>query len=145
MKVEIEHIIDETSKEIYQFENYGNWWHYTGITYSHRNGEWDTWGDEWDEKFKKQRDLEYDEVAQNHGYSNYGDSNYDYFVECDIYEVRTKYNPVCQKTTDGRPYLSGCYWGLFSEPDGDRPAPKMTNDQIKEAIAKQISKIKIKL
>lgn len=60
--------------------------------------------------------------------------------------MRTKYNPVCQKTTDGRPYLSGCYWGLFSDRDDeDRPAPKMTEDKIKEAIAKQISKIKIKL
>ena len=145
MKVDIQHIIDQTSKEIYSFAKIGDYWHYTGISYSNRNDSSDTWGDQWYKKFEKQQESEYNEVAQRHGYDSYYElwDHEDVLADCDIQRVSDKYNPVCNKTKDGRTYLCGTSWGVGGKCGKYRP--KISEDEIISEIAKQITNIKIKL
>jgi hypothetical protein len=141
--IQIEHIIDDTSKEIYQFENTGGVWVYTGIYYAHRNDSEDIWGDEWADNYEKEKAQKLNEVAKKLGFDDYADL-LDYGndqMECD--EIYTKYNPVCQKTTNGKVYYCGMSWGMGSYKD--RPSPKLTEKEIIQAITNQVSKVKIKL
>ena len=114
--------------------------------YSNRNDKSDTWGDEWYKKFEKQKESEYDGVAIKYGYDNYLESYGDSFeMDSDIRTVQNKYNPVCNKTKDGRTYLYGESWGVGRSEKHTSKKPKLSEDEIISAIAKQVTKIKIKL
>jgi hypothetical protein len=58
MNIDIVHIIDERSKEIYRFKYGSNSWIYSGITYSFRNDRKDVWGEDWSEYYKNDLDKE---------------------------------------------------------------------------------------
>lgn len=142
MRVEIQHIVDERTKEIYHFEKHGSVWKYVGIYFSRRNDENDIWGDEWTKRFHDQKMEELNFWAQSKGYEDYysiGWTDLDAWTDkWEIDEIRNKYNPVCQSTKHGEPYYSGQY-------GGELPKPKISVDQIKIEILKQVSKIKVEL
>lgn len=144
-KVSIHHKISDTSKEIYEFEGCGNNWHYVGIYYSNRSGVDDVWGDEWEKFYEKSKVSELETIAKSFDYEDYHDmiDNNDFGDLAEkIGEIYEKYNPVCQKTTNGETYLYGTYWGEGSKTRKEYP-PKISEEKIKEEILKQISKIKV--
>ena len=147
-KISIHHKIDETSKEIYEFEkSSSNTWSYVGIYFSHRNGVCDVWGDQWDKFYESDRLKEYDEVAKSFGYTNHSDMMDDCdpfpYWEEKLIAINDTYNPVCQKTEYGKPYYGGIYWGSGSNTRKQYP-PKNTEKQVEEEILKQTPKIKVK-
>lgn len=146
--ISIHHIIDETSKEIYEFEKTSsNTWEYVGIYFSHRNDKNDVWGDQWDKFYESHRIFNYDEIAKSLGYNDHTEifDECDYHsYECDkLREIDTKYNPTCQKTKNFKTYYYGIYWGYGSKERLNYP-PKITEEQVKQEILKQTSKIKVK-
>lgn len=150
-KISIHHKIDETSKEIYEFERTSsNTWDYVGIYFSHRNDEDDVWGDEWGKFYEDLKILEKDRIAESFGYSGHSEmlDGFDYYsYEYDkLREIDTKYNPICQKTKHGKTYYSGMSWGCNTkDKDRSKYIPKISKEEIKEEILRQTSKIKINL
>jgi hypothetical protein len=144
-RISVEHIIDDTSKEIYEFEKMGNTWHYVAYYYAHRNDRDDVWGDNWADYYETQRTQELDELALSLGYENSCDlSNYGGWEDVDKMDnIYLKYNPVCQKTIHGKPYYGGCSWGYGSR--GEKYIPKMSEEDIIKEITNQVTKVKIKL
>ncbi len=144
-RVSVKHIIDETSKEIYEFEKMGNVWQYVAMYYANRNDKDDVWGDEWTDHYENKRSKELDEMAVSLGYDTFVElmdyGGWDDIDKAD--EIYKKYNPVCQKTKHGKPYYGGCSWGYGSR-DG-KYTPKMSEKDIINEITKQVSKVKIKL
>ena len=150
MNIEISHIIDDQHKEIYAFEKIISIWHYTGIGYSNRNDKDDVWGDEWDKHYSNAKEKELNDYAVSRGYQDFDEfcdscTSYianDYYdgIISDIYD---KYNPVCQKTLDGRTYWYGLCFG--SGCDTAEYAPKLSEEEIKHKILKQICNLKIQL
>ncbi|MHA2047742.1 MAG: hypothetical protein ACW99G_23410 [Candidatus Thorarchaeota archaeon] len=142
MDIKIEHIIDETSKEIYKFRECGDSWDYVGIFYSHRDDADDVWGDEWSEHYADKRSEELNAVAESLGLESTSEMcGWDWDTHGHHFEeVKRKYNPVCQKTKHGKTRYSGSHGGRR-----DHPTPKISVDEIKAEILKQISKMEIRL
>jgi hypothetical protein len=147
MKVSIEHKLNSTSKEIYEFISLERGvWKYSGIFYSNRNDETDVWGDEWEKTYSKVRDEELNLLANKNGYADVdewidNDIHAEYNEELD--KIIKRYRPTCNKTLDGRTYYHGISWGYgFSEP---KHTPKISIEQIKDSILRQTSNIEIKL
>jgi hypothetical protein len=157
MQVKIEHIIDETSKEIYTFEGYGNTWEYTGIEFSNRNNAKEQWGEDWGkrqlirdlnalgkkyvsssvdlEKYKKDIEFygniaEFILVEDLYDVSKIGC----WELEFQIGKIKRKWNPVANKTKKGEIRWSGVYFGLEKE-----PKPKLSKAEIKKKIRQKIA------
>lgn len=144
-RVSVEYIIDDTSKEIYEFEKMGNVWHYVAAYYAYRNDKDDVWGDDWGDHYESKRSKELDEMAVSLGYEDAGDlSDYGDWHDVDkMNEIYLKYNPVCQKTIHGESYYGGCSWGYGSR--NGKHTPKMSEKDIIKEITRQVTKVKIKL
>ena len=146
-KIKIEHTIDDTSKEIYEFEYRGGEWLYTGIMYSHRNDKNDVWGDDWNTAYEFIRQEDLDRISRELVFDDFGDLLGDYrysdFLPDEINEIDKKYNPCCQKTAQGKTYYSGIYWGYGST--SKKHLPKLKEEDIIRDIKRQTAKVKIKL
>lgn len=146
-RVSVEHIIDDTSKEIYEFEKHGNYWVYVAMYQAHRNDKDDVWGDEWNTAYEFDERDELDEVSRRLGYDDYDnlleEHNYSDYLPEELKEVIDKFNPVIQKTIHGKPYYGGCSWGYGSRKE--KYSPKMSEKDIVAEITRQVSKVKIKL
>jgi hypothetical protein len=145
--VKIEHKIDSTSKEIYEFEKVGNGYVYVGIMYSHRDGVGDMWGEEW--RSEKDYEKALDDYAKSQGYKDYDnmEDHYEYIVEShhapEISDIDDRFNPVCNKTKHGEIRYSGCYWGYGDHEE--KYTPKISEAEIKLKILEKTRKIKVDL
>ena len=115
MNIKIYHQISETERDVYEFfikNNIRGKLVYTYCSYcKSRKDTLHPWGDQWEnyyrsEKFSEKREIEREFLKEN-GYE-YGESWED-TTEWDekFYELDKRYNPIIQKTVDGKPYLSG--------------------------------------
>ena len=106
--------------------------------YSHRNDEYDHWGDEWFTCYEKDKELI--KFAKSFGYFTLAEmlDEIEYCSEThDRYtEIYRKFNPVLHKTIDGKYYYSGIYWGLTINTSKKYP-PKISKDHIHNEILKQ--------
>jgi hypothetical protein len=147
MEISIEHRINETTKEIYIFQSFEvGVWLYVGIYYSNRNDETDVWGDEWNKKYSKKRDEELDFLANKNGYDKideWVDNDVHAKYNGELYKLIDKYRPTCNKTLDGRTYYHGRSWSYGY--GSDQPRPKISEEQIKDAILRKTVDITIKL
>ena len=140
--MKIEHVIDDTSKEIYEFKFTNISWEYVGIMYSNRNDANDIWGDEWSEHFADKRRDEINAIASELGLCSLEEMT-EWDWEANGYhfsEVENHYNPCCQKTIHGETRCHGSYGGRHGH-----PTPKISIDEIKAEILKQVSEMKIEL
>lgn len=137
--IEIEYIIDDTSKEIYLFKvNSGKnkfSIEYAGIFYVYRDDEYDIWGDKWSDHHNKNKLAELNDISINRTGENYNDiSPFTYqMYEQEFKEVENRYNPCILKTKHGKRRFSGHYFGGHSE----KPIPKISTQEIKKRILKK--------
>lgn len=134
MTIKVKHTISDTEREIYVFEDCSDCFRYMGIYYSRRNDANDLFGDEWEEFYKEEREKALKE------FEDYDDDYYNFNTEIEkkIKEIKNKYNPIVNKTKFGKPYYSGQYGGKL-------PAPKLTEQEIKDKILEKISCFGIKI
>jgi hypothetical protein len=145
-EIQIEYIIDETHKEIYGFTERGdNTYYYDSISYASRNDEDDIWGDEWREYYSEKMTEELEKYAKLQGYEDFADlpriTGGDDIHYYEVRNIRNKYNPSIQKTIYGEQYLHGRSVHGFIK----LPEPKMTTEEIKNAILQKITDIKVDL
>jgi hypothetical protein len=155
MSITIEHKVDETHMEIYEFDKSGNIYYYSGIMFSNRNDENDIWGHEWpnNKELQEKKEEEIMVLAREEGYSSASSFEYDvwnfdsfYHYTFKLMEIAEKYNPCCNKTKSGEPYYYGCSWGSYDDSDYKKKnPPKISVDKIREEILNKVSKIKIVL
>lgn len=146
--ISIPYIINNTSKEIYEFKQTTiNRWEYVGIYYSNRNDENDVWGDEWNKFYAEKMEEEIQAVVLANGFEDFSDMMENTcscsFSDREISLIRRKYSPSIQKTQDGRLYYSGIYWGLGRSKG--KPAPKMSEKKISEEILRRLSWVEVRL
>ena len=143
MRVEIEHVIDETSKELYTFKSSVTHWKYTGIAYSFRDDKNDIWGDQWSDCFYAQAKEEADAVAieltgEEFEYMSGNDyeNNRHRFLE-----IHNKYNPVLLKTKHGKRRYSAESFGGQSP----KPVPKLSPEALRDRILEVVSEMQVRL
>lgn len=154
MEIAIEKKISDTAKEIYSFVGYSDGtWHYRGIMFSNRDGKGDKWGEKWGDKEKEKEILDFaKKLASEFNYDldersdkelleifdEYWSDETD--VEEELQAINYKWNPVCNKTINGEIRYHGTYGGT----NGPEIKPKMTEEEIAEAIKDKLTK-KIKV
>jgi len=136
MKIEIIYEISPTYREIYEFEICMKRVKYVGIYYSRRNDEDDLWGDLWSATHKEKRTAEEKVVEDKH--ENYCSCEYCRYCrdfDQEMAKIRIKYNPIENKTKEGKPYYSGTSFG------GEKgPEIKMPIKELKTAIRNELTK-----
>jgi hypothetical protein len=162
MNVEVEHIIDDTSKEIYIFKSSGNnCWEYKGIKFSNRSNKREKWGEDWG-KVQLKRDLnrlgrkflrkheeesipdilkKYNSIAEAVQDEYVGRCESLFALDNEIERLRRKWNPVCNKTRQGETRLHGLFFGRpISTKSFLRPklSEKILIDKIKKEITKNV-------
>tara|TARA_R110000751_G_scaffold306332_1_gene424439 strand:+ start:42 stop:470 length:429 start_codon:yes stop_codon:yes gene_type:complete len=140
MNIDIVHIIDERSKEIYSFKYGSNSWIYSGITYSFRDDRKDVWGDDWSEYYQNDLDKELNRWALKTFQEEFNDLSMfqlDYSLPA-INDIKKRYNPVILKTKHGHRRLSGQSFG-----HSPKPQPKITNAAILQEIVRLVSNMEI--
>lgn len=152
--VEIEHKINSTHMEIYEFVKHGNTYYYSGIMFSNRNDENDIWGHNWrsNKILKACKMEEVRKLAEKNGYYDVRDFE-DVVWNCyglegcsdKLRAIDRKYNPAYNKTKSLEPYYHGVSWGINASNYKAKYPPKLTEKQIKNRIIKKVSKIKVKL
>jgi hypothetical protein len=138
MRIKIQKQISDTHLEIYEFELLSTLISYSSILISRRNDINDIWGHFWkkhyfEEEYKKRGDL-----LKKHGYEDMMDALNDQSVLNDLYEIEKQYNPVANKTKDGKPYLSGCSFGGSLLRDEHKI--KMTKQELRKKIFEEVEK-----
>ena len=146
MNIEVEHIIDDTAKEIYLFKApaYPPFiFEYAGISFVFRDGRGDVWGDEWSNHHSKDKNAELNKRCLELTGEDYGEiSPWDHErFSSEFSKIEQKYNPCALTTKHGKRRYSGAYFGSNSE----KPTPKMSIEEIKIAILEQLSRMQVKL
>tara|TARA_R110000751_G_scaffold74613_1_gene150655 strand:+ start:4109 stop:4537 length:429 start_codon:yes stop_codon:yes gene_type:complete len=142
MRVEVEHIIDETAKEIYDFE-VGKIVRYVGIAFVFRDDENDVWGNEWRKHYVLDCSNELNETCfelTGEAYDEIGDYQWQRYNWV-FTKIINEYNPCLLKTKHGKTRYSAQHFGGL----GNKPPPKISNEIIKKHILEQMSKIEVEL
>jgi hypothetical protein len=139
MILKIHHQISKTSKEIYEFlfNDFGRtpYFSYFSHTRSHRDHR--PWGDEWAEFYKKEKEHELSvlraKFLAKNGYEYTDDGWHHTYDDIDheFSMVEEKYNPVLNKTFDGKPFL-------LRQSGPTMPKPLLSTDEL-------LCKLKIEL
>lgn len=107
MKVELIHKVSEKERHIFIFNVNGHI-EYAGYYVSRRNGIGDVWGDSWEKHFRKAEEA-LDESVKDMDFYMWPEV-YDNSQEYQKYKkAREAFNPVLNKTKDGKPYLYGAF------------------------------------
>lgn len=130
--IEIKHELSETYREIYVFDVLPTFVIYRGIYYSHRNDRFDIWGDEWADVYGKDEGD-----AKQKCISKYQQCFFDEIprsCQLEWEAIGNKYNPVLNKTKDGKSYYSGQMGGLTL------PTPKLSVEELRQKIKEKMMK-----
>lgn len=136
MKIEIRHRLSNTEEEIYLF-SIDNTIEYEGIYFSNRDPH-GTFGYDWSEKYKFDKEKEIKALKEQ--YIEYEYYEYNYEFEEKLQEIKDAYNPVVNKTNNGKPYLHGIYGNSVKK---DYPL-KIDKQKIVEEVIKKIHTMEIK-
>lgn len=139
MKIEIRHQISDTYEEIYGFDIGTTYIKYNSVWISRRNSINDIWGYDWSEYYKSQQEFEINKLREKEELGRYDCD--DMLCETDsrneYNNIYKKYNPIMNKTDEGKPLLGGCYSNSLMK---DHP-PKIELHQLKELIKKEVLSI----
>lgn len=145
--IQIEYIISDTKKEIYEFEVKGNCYYYCRIFFSYRDNKDDEWGEKWEKAHKKQKEKELNDFAKSKGYRGFeeleeyrGCHEYEILIP-EIEAIYSKYYPTRNKTIHGETRYSGVHFGCNRKKN--EYIPTMPKEKIEAAILKKIKKIKV--
>lgn len=136
MKIKIRYQISDTYEEIYGFDIEEKRIRYNSIDFSRRNSINDVWGYDWYEHYAKQRESEI-KILKDKEYLDTTDCDYellDTLSAKEFSDICDKYNPVMNRTNDGKSFLSGISYDYLMI---DNP-PKIELSQLKELIKKEV-------
>jgi hypothetical protein len=140
VKIEVIYKISPTYRHIYHFEIYPDGHTvYEGIAHSRRNNTKDVWGDKWTSHFAKIKDQEIDNYLESHGITEpYIEDidDLDWNIRSGVERIEKKYNPICQKTLEGKPYYTATYFGSEIT---EKPIPN--KQELSQLIAKKMKTI----
>ena len=138
MKIEIIHEESDTQRFIYGFEIGNIGYRHVSTMISNRNDKDDVWGDEWYEHYKEEKNQAINKVEEDmeaSGGCMCGCQGHNEEIDA----IEKCYNPICQKTDDGRSYytgMSGNMYDLSSTKEEYRHLYqlKLTDEEIKEKL-----------
>jgi hypothetical protein len=141
MKIQIRHKISETYEEIYEFSMRSNSIKYCAIWQSRRDDENDVWGYDWSSHYEKEKEEMIQALFKKLGIEDITEiEDWDYE---DVSAIKSRFNPVMQRTKEGKPRLGGMFSARLKQIDPPKIPEKELIEMIKQEIMKKFETIEI--